>query len=342
MNVLVIGDVIIDRYTHGTKRGLSAETPTVVANLGKEEMFVGGAGLVCRNLVRLGNRVDLVTVMPSDIFDVNYLRDYVCESSDPLTSEEMSRFRTFTTKAEGWKVTEKRRYYVEDYKLLQYDDVNQGKWTPFGEDQFLRQIMRYLHVPSVLNKSRHLLLKRENKEIDERYKQYGAIVVCDNRHGVISEHVAKGIVRAARKMKIPLYVDSQVSQASSNHHWYKGADFVFLNEIESDVVANQMKRRSYRPGRGHLDMVAHHLKSCVVYKRGAKGSVVVHPKESMPIVTNGFKVDTIDTCGAGDAFLAAFVSAGNDSKFANRWAALSTTYKGTIVPELKRLEEIPE
>jgi len=49
--VLLLGDTILDIYTYGTAMGLSAETPTIVARRKEVKHSLGGAALVCRNLL---------------------------------------------------------------------------------------------------------------------------------------------------------------------------------------------------------------------------------------------------------------------------------------------------
>jgi D-beta-D-heptose 7-phosphate kinase/D-beta-D-heptose 1-phosphate adenosyltransferase len=63
MKVLVIGDVIIDKYIYGTSERLSPEAPVPVVKHLHEVETLGGAGLVYENLKSLG--VD-VTLMESD------------------------------------------------------------------------------------------------------------------------------------------------------------------------------------------------------------------------------------------------------------------------------------
>ena len=62
--VLVVGDVILDTYVYGKKLGVSAETPTVVAEYDRTETFVGGAALVARHLLRLGAEVSFAVWLP--------------------------------------------------------------------------------------------------------------------------------------------------------------------------------------------------------------------------------------------------------------------------------------
>ena len=59
MKVLVIGDVIIDKYIYGTSERLSPEAPVPVVKHLREVETLGGAGLVYKNLKSLGVDVTL-------------------------------------------------------------------------------------------------------------------------------------------------------------------------------------------------------------------------------------------------------------------------------------------
>jgi len=54
MKVLVLGDVIIDKYIYGTSERLSPEAPVPVVKYQREVETLGGAGLVHKNLLSLG------------------------------------------------------------------------------------------------------------------------------------------------------------------------------------------------------------------------------------------------------------------------------------------------
>ena len=59
MKVLVLGDVIIDKYIYGTSERLSPEAPVPVVKYRREVESLGGAGLVYENLKSLGVDVTL-------------------------------------------------------------------------------------------------------------------------------------------------------------------------------------------------------------------------------------------------------------------------------------------
>lgn len=312
MKVLVVGDVIIDRYTHGKKLGISAETPTVVGEFEREDMFIGGAGLVVRNLLRLGCEATLLTTANCH---ESAFYTFMHDQTDRLTPEELERFRVEIYSLPMWRFTEKRRYYVDEYKLLQYDVLNRGGYVQHQSEAFLQKFRMHLDTG-----------------------KFQGVVICDNRHGVLTPEIASGILNISRTYGVMTYVDSQVSQNRSNHGWYEGADWILLNNGEALGLMQLTLVERFGSGGVDFSKLTRVFNSNIVVKIGA-GGAMLFTKDGGSEYSPGFKVDAVDTCGAGDAFIAAFATHGNLEE-SNRWAALSTTYKGTIVPQIADLEKV--
>jgi D-beta-D-heptose 7-phosphate kinase / D-beta-D-heptose 1-phosphate adenosyltransferase len=65
-HVLIVGDVMLDRYWHGSSNRVSPEAPVPIVNVSLEEERPGGAGNVALNIAALGVRVSLVGVVGDD------------------------------------------------------------------------------------------------------------------------------------------------------------------------------------------------------------------------------------------------------------------------------------
>lgn len=64
--ILVIGDVMLDRYWSGTAARISPEAPVPVVRVKNTEERVGGAGNVALNIAKLGGQVTLLGVVGAD------------------------------------------------------------------------------------------------------------------------------------------------------------------------------------------------------------------------------------------------------------------------------------
>ena len=64
--VLVVGDVMLDRYWFGEVDRISPEAPVPVVRVARREDRLGGAANVARNIAALGAKVTLVGVVGAD------------------------------------------------------------------------------------------------------------------------------------------------------------------------------------------------------------------------------------------------------------------------------------
>lgn len=299
--VLLIGDLILDEYRRGTALGLSAETPTIVARDQTTTFSLGGAGLLCRNILALGGKVKFVSLVGDD--------DY---------NQHATRFRHPNLTAAfledtGRKTTVKTRFWVNDYKLLQWDRLDNGP------------------IPRELEETILSLVGNEIEEFDK-------LIVSDYRHGLISETLAKSLVELLTESGKPLYVDSQVSQRHGNHDWYSGANLFCVNAREALTVNPEFESR---PIETSLATLRNLLKAeNIVVKLGEKGCIAL--LRDRYVSASPPTVQVIDTTGAGDAFFSVLSLAPEplveDHLFlANTWAALSTTVKGAQPPTLAML-----
>src|ERR1700710_736911 len=65
-SVMVIGDVMLDRYVYGAVERISPEAPIPILTVERETAMPGGAGNVVRNLTALGAAVAFVSVVGDD------------------------------------------------------------------------------------------------------------------------------------------------------------------------------------------------------------------------------------------------------------------------------------
>jgi len=299
--ILLIGDAILDIYTYGNTIGLSLDAPVPEIEEGKSSIFFGGNGLVASHILELGGILTFITVLGNDEDAKHY---------DSWTHPKLKK--TILTDPTR-KTTVKRRWFNSGKKLLQANQVDNHYLNKNLEQKVLNHV------------------KKEIKHAD-------IVVVMDPQHGMLTKNLIKNLVSLSNKHKKPLYVDVQVFHRPSNHHLYKGADTMFLNQKEAKSVYPKFNEKNARES---LEAIQKKLNlKNVVIKLGEKGAVALFGKELIQI--GPFKVNAVDVCGAGDAFLAAFsLGYGNQPeeslKIANIWAALSTTIHGTMPPRKKDL-----
>ena len=66
LNILVVGDVMLDEYWFGDVRRISPEAPVPVVHVSRSDERPGGAANVARNIVSMGARATLLSVVGAD------------------------------------------------------------------------------------------------------------------------------------------------------------------------------------------------------------------------------------------------------------------------------------
>ena len=108
--ILVVGDVMLDRYIHGTVERISPEAPIPILRRAHIEHRAGGAANVAANLASLGGDVMLVGAIGAD------------EDGDTLGELCKTIGRRFLTlNAPFGKTTVKARYVCAGHQLLRVD-----------------------------------------------------------------------------------------------------------------------------------------------------------------------------------------------------------------------------
>jgi D-beta-D-heptose 7-phosphate kinase/D-beta-D-heptose 1-phosphate adenosyltransferase len=274
-----------------------------VAEETKRTVSLGGAALVVRNLLELGAEVHFVTLVGKD------------EEAELIRSYSHPRLQTSIICDPTRKTTAKKRYWVDGYKLLQFDTLDRRELGKTPCKQLLECIR-------------------------EEVEHCDLIAISDYRHGILPTSVAKQIVASAKRANKILIVDSQVSQSKSNHKDYAGAWGFCLNEKETVSIDPHFVLTPKSVSFKRLRLC---LKSDnIIIKRGENGSVALMGKEvhSVPAI----RARAVDPCGAGDAFFAAlclgdFLDPISLLTLSNTWAGLSTEHYGPNPPKYERLEQ---
>ena len=114
--VLVVGDVMLDRYWYGAVDRISPEAPVPVVRMTREEERNGGAANVAYNVVTLGAQASLLTVVGAD------------EASHKLEAlVAQTGIRTHFGRDADLKTTVKLRVIGRQQQLLRLDFENTPK-----------------------------------------------------------------------------------------------------------------------------------------------------------------------------------------------------------------------
>lgn len=157
--ILVLGDLMVDRYLWGKVTRISPEAPVPIINIAEEEVRFGGAANVANNLINLGARPVLVGVVGNDPWGETFRRllmekdlpslGLITDDSRPTTvktriignNQHVARVDREQVRAIPDEVQQQLLEYVEkilpDIDALILQDYNKGVLTP----QLVRKVI---------------------------------------------------------------------------------------------------------------------------------------------------------------------------------------------------------
>lgn len=265
LNILVLGDVMIDRYLEGTVDRISPEAPVPVVRLQKTENRLGGAANVALNLAALGATPYLCSVVGKD------------ESGDQileLLPAAGINNRGILLSADR-RTTVKTRVLAQQQQLIRVD----------AEDTF---DLNETENEQLLSKVRHIL---DNRDID-------AILFQDYNKGVLSQKTISEVLLEAVKRDIPTAVDPKVRNFWAYKHvtLFKPnlkeiraqVDFPLAPKLEDLLRANDQIRNKLGNQLTLITLSEHGL-----FVAGTQSG------EIFPVSPR----DIVDVCGAGDSVI---------------------------------------
>ncbi len=184
--VLVVGDVMLDRYWHGAVERISPEAPVPVVRIEREEERLGGAANVALNIRTLGAQVTLLTVVGDDE-PARRLRELLHERDINTALREDKQLYTIV----------KLRVIGRAQQLLRVDFENEPDHEALGEmlDDFAAQLPHHdvvlfsdygkgglTHIPRMIEMARAAAKPVLVDPKGSDYRRYaGANVITPNR-----------------------------------------------------------------------------------------------------------------------------------------------------------------
>src|SRR3954452_12771068 len=171
-SVLVIGDVMLDRYTYGEVSRISQEAPVPVLAVEREVALPGGAGNVVRNLTALGAAVAFVSVVGDD------------QAGSDLTGLVGGQpgVEPWLLVQGGRATTVKTRYFATGQHLLRADQEDRSAIQPKLADRMVRiarDAMMATRLTVLSDYSKGLLSPATVAELIAAARQTGRKVIVD-------------------------------------------------------------------------------------------------------------------------------------------------------------------
>jgi len=296
-SVMVVGDIMLDRFVYGDVHRISPESPVPVLSIQTENRMLGGAGNVLSNLAGLGVQAHILAVVGQDS-DADAVRALLVEKNVDPAGLIIAPDRPTIVKT---------RFLASHQQLLRTDYERNGKLPEATEEALIKKAI-------------------------EGLPQMGALILSDYGKGVLSEHVISTLIKKARKLGVPVLVDPK----KADYSIYKGASIITPNRNELAEATNNMPTKTdddivaattYLMKQAGVD--------AILATRSQDGMTLMRANKKLaPVHLRTEALEVFDVSGAGDtviATVAAALAAGADLVAA---AALSNIAGGIVVAKV--------
>jgi D-glycero-beta-D-manno-heptose-7-phosphate kinase len=268
-NVLIIGDLILDRFIRGDAKRISPEAPVPVVEVREETYCLGGAGNVANNIVSLGGKVSVVGVVGNDYTAEILLKEF---NGKKVNTDGIFTDKTITTSI-------KTRIIVSHQQIVRFDKETVRELSPL----ISQKIIEYI-----------------NKKIPAS----DAVLISDYGKGVITKKVISEIIKLSKKYKKIVTVDPKIEHFSR----YKYVDCLTPNTYEAitGMKVSKLKGKNDFDKLGIKILKKLKCKS-VLITQGESGMTLFTSKSKVHIPT--MAKDVFDVTGAGDTVIATLTMA---------------------------------
>ncbi|MGD9210247.1 MAG: D-glycero-beta-D-manno-heptose-7-phosphate kinase, partial [Desulfobacteraceae bacterium] len=238
--IIVIGDIMLDRYYWGEVERISPEAPVPVVQVIRKTQRLGSAGNVAMNLMGLKCPVFLLAVCGDDS-QGRYL-------SKVLETEGIEHQLIISDQQ---PTTTKTRVIVQGQQLLRLDEEKSMAISAEVEEKLFH----------------HFKCQLTNTK---------AVILSDYGKGIFNGNFAQKIIAACNAEKVPIFVDPK----GRNWKRYNGADCITPNESEFSLVASfDRNSNADLAAKAHQTMDQFNLAHLLV-TRGAKGMSLFTPSRN--------------------------------------------------------------
>jgi rfaE bifunctional protein kinase chain/domain len=294
--VLVVGDVMLDRFIVGRVTRISPEAPVPIVRFEAEYVRLGGAANVAHNIAALGGRASLVGIVGADDAAAQ-LRSQLAAAGVEGAGLVEDRTRPTTEKVRV--VTERNQQVARiDYER----DADAGGDV---ERAIIAQVTR---------------LGRDAR----------ALLVSDYLKGTITRPVVEALLDASRSAsasgeRLPLIVDPKIPHLAC----YAGARLVTPNHHEAEIATHLRVRTDDEACQAARDFRARAQCEAVLITRGEHGMWLSDAgvEGSIPAVAR----EVSDVTGAGDTVVATLSLALAAGSTMAEAAALANIAAGIVV-----------
>ncbi len=267
LNILIIGDVMMDSYVWGKVDRISPEAPVPVVRVTKTENRLGGASNVALNVQSLGAKPIICAIIGDDKEGLDFLA--------LLDKENLSREGILSI--EGRPTTVKTRIIAQNQQIVRVDAETDGNISSLISSQVKDKISRII--------SDHKI---------------GAIIFEDYDKGLITEELILWTVNLANQKGIITIVDPK----KRNFHFYKNVTLFKpnLNELKEGLKINIDPRETLQV-ESAVKGLKKQIGAKIIMLTLSENGVFISSDKGQKLIPAHIR-DIADVSGAGDTVIA--------------------------------------
>jgi len=274
--ILVVGDVMLDRFIWGSVARISPEAPVPIVRVDRETVHPGGAGNVVSNLIALGARPALVGVVGRD-------------AAGRAFRQELGRrgavLQGMCVDPAGPTI-QKTRIIASSQQVVRVDRERSVGYA----DRIVQQLLRRCR---------------------ERLADSEAVIISDYGKGVITRDFLRAFLPLCRKARVPVCVDPKIEHfllyrgvACITPNLKEAMEGVFVRRARTAVEISALGRTIIRKLRPQAVLLTRGDHGMSLFERsGAQADIPAVAREVFDVTGAGDTVISVFTCalvaGAG-------------------------------------------
>ncbi len=267
--ILVVGDVMMDRFLWGKVSRISPEAPVPVVVVDHEDFRLGGAANVVNNIDGLGGKAVLCGVVGDDEMGQRIMNE--------LIEKKIKTHGIFIEK--GRQTTVKTRIFANQQQVVRID----------------RERTDDLKGSTFRNLSEFLIEKMEDSD---------GIILSDYGKGVLTRRLIRALIRRARESKKFVMVDPK----SKDYSIYRGATVITPNTKEASEASGIPITDELSLAKAGKKLLKKLRCDALVMTRGEEGMTIFEPDQE-PFSVGTVAKEVYDVTGAGDTVIGAIALA---------------------------------
>jgi D-glycero-beta-D-manno-heptose-7-phosphate kinase len=293
-SIIILGDLMMDRYMWGEVHRISPEAPVPVVEVKNETILLGGAANVAMNVHAIGDLPYLVGVIGNDMRSETF---NILLGDNGLTSEGIVMDNDRPT-------TIKTRIIAHNQQVVRADHESIDEISADIEKEIL-------------------------DKIKSKIESAKGLIISDYGKGVITKSLLEKVISLCRKKDVFVAVDpkdvhfksyKKVSVITPNHH---EAGFAYGKRIRNEEELKEV-------GWGLLKILD---AESILITRGPEGMALFEKGERLTFLPAAAR-KVYDVTGAGDTVISTFTSAVAAGANLPEAAYISNQAAGIVVAEI--------